>query len=378
LSVETIILNAFFIALMCMPPILNYLGKPQAATYTFTTTGLLIVILLSLAYGRPANFQIFLFPWLVLSFVIFPNAAVKEKLRLILVFVIVYALIEWRHSVYPSGMLLHLDSYTEFIIRQMTHSISFMVISVQCYIFSLKNNKLIKTSLEQTQYLEEKNAELEHFAYIASHDLNEPLRTVKSFVEILEEDTQANDQTRQYFLFIREAQGRLQKMITGILEHSRLGKSREFLSTDLQELVEDLKAEFSSRSSAAEFTIKAGQLPTIKCLPLEVKTLFRNLMDNALRFKSANREPFVEISCTSQVDRWKFSVSDNGIGIRAEKHQDVFKFFYQLHRKDKYPGNGMGLPQCKKIVELHQGEIWVESIPGQGSTFHFTISNSLE
>ena len=224
--------------------------------------------------------------------------------------------------------------------------------------------------------VERSNAELEQFAYVASHDLQEPLRVVASYVKLLDRrykdklDADAND----FINYAVEGSMRMQEMINDLLTYSRVGtKGKPFEPTDLESIYNRVLKNLSISISESNATVTHDLLPTVIADDLQMMQLFQNLVGNGIKFRSADRPPVINISVKKLEDKWEFSISDNGIGIEAEYFNRIFIIFNRLHTKDEYPGSGIGLAICKKIIERHGGRIWIESTPGEGSTFHFTI-----
>jgi len=241
-----------------------------------------------------------------------------------------------------------------------------------------QKNVQLERNLEKTQELQAKNKDLVHFAYIASHDLNEPLRTVDSFVEMIHDEyADASDENiSTYFSFIHEALNRMRTMIDGLFNYSRIGKSGNFELIHINQLVREIEQELKELILEKKAVIKKNDLPAIVCLPLEIRQLFQNLISNAIKFQPPETHPVVQITCENMTDYWKFCVADNGIGISPKKHTDIFKMFTKLHLPTDYKGQGIGLAFCKEIIDIHKGKIWVESLPGEGSKFYFTISKN--
>jgi len=163
-------------------------------------------------------------------------------------------------------------------------------------------------------------------------------------------------------------------MIEGLQQYTRIGKSIKVVNIDLNLVMDDLKSDLSNLISLSNAAIKYGSLPTITGGEFELRLLFQNLITNALKFQKPNKQSVIEITFKNLDKFWQFCVVDNGIGIEEEKHKEIFNFLTKLHPFYEFEGQGLGLAFCKKIVEVHQGEIWVESVPDEGSEFYFTIS----
>ena len=223
--------------------------------------------------------------------------------------------------------------------------------------------------------LEYKNKELEQFAYVASHDLQEPLRTVNNFTELLaKRRTEYFDELGLKSLqFIQDATSRMSELIKNLLDYNRLDKDNVLTKIDCNLLVKDVEKDLSMNIKDAEATLIYDNLPTLLGYETPLRLLFQNLINNAIKFRKKDTKPLIEIKATPKDGEWLFSIRDNGIGI-SPKHKDkIFVIFQRLHNKDKYKGSGIGLAHCRKIVDLHQGQIWVDSMPDEGSTFYFTI-----
>ncbi|MFH5885284.1 PAS domain-containing protein [Halalkalibaculum sp. DA3122] len=221
------------------------------------------------------------------------------------------------------------------------------------------------------------NAELEQFAYVASHDLQEPLRMVSSFLKRLEKKygDQLDEKARQYIDFAVDGAGRMRQIILDLLNYSRVGQHEfERQNLCLEELLNEiLKLEHRAIEESGA-TVEWDPLPEIRAAETPVQQVFQNLIRNAIKYRRAGCEPEIHICGEETGTHWKFSVSDNGIGIREEFQENIFNIFQRLHTQEEYSGTGIGLAVSKKIVEKHGGEIWVESEPGEGSTFCFTIA----
>lgn len=239
--------------------------------------------------------------------------------------------------------------------------------------------KLEDKVLERTKVLELKNKELEQFTYIASHDLQEPLRTVTSFTEFLAANYmhKIDNQGKQSIQYMLDATERMRNLVKGLLDYSRIGANTEKENVDCTLMLNEIKNDLATIISDHNAHIVINNLPrNLKAHGMELRQLFQNLLTNALKFRKDNSAPEIYVSSVKRKTYWDFSIKDNGIGIAKEHQKRIFKIFQRLHASSQYKGTGIGLAHCQKIVELHQGKIWVESEIGKGSTFYFRIPHS--
>jgi len=219
------------------------------------------------------------------------------------------------------------------------------------------------------------NKELEQFAYIASHDLQEPLRTISNYMQVFEEDylEVLDDNARKYIRSVNDAAKRMSLLVHALLDFSRLGRDKTLTYVDCKKLVEDVIADLRSLITDSNTNISVAEMPSLNVYEIEMGQIFQNLITNAIKFRKKNSSSEIQIGCKRVKDKWQFSVSDNGIGIAPNHFHRIFDIFQRLHTTNEYQGYGIGLANCKKIITLHQGEIWIESTLGGGSTFNFTI-----
>lgn len=225
------------------------------------------------------------------------------------------------------------------------------------------------------QELTRSNQELEQFAYVASHDLQEPLRKIKSYTELLAENYLGafDNKADKYITYITDGATRMQALISDLLTYSRLGRNNpKMKAIALETVVEQTLLDLSNTIEESNAVITVTSLPTVQANPLQMAQLFQNIITNALKFKGKTT-PKIHIEAKRQQQEWVISVSDNGIGIKPQYAERIFEIFQRLHSRDKYPGTGIGLAICRKIVEYHSGRIWVESEIGCGTTFYFTL-----
>ncbi|MCR4336893.1 MAG: PAS domain S-box protein [Candidatus Omnitrophica bacterium] len=225
-----------------------------------------------------------------------------------------------------------------------------------------------------TQALQESNKQLEQFAFVASHDLQEPLRIVSSYVQLWAKKNKehVDATTGKYIHYIINNVGRMQDMIQGLLMYSRLGKEASYQDVDMNRIFSQAVENLDLMIKKYQAKITCEELPWVWGNPLQLTQLFQNLISNAIKY-CKDQEPQIRVSAKLQNVDWLFSIQDNGIGIEPQYQEQIFEIFRRLHTREEYPGTGIGLAICKKIVETHRGKIWVESQPGKGSTFFFTL-----
>lgn len=238
------------------------------------------------------------------------------------------------------------------------------------------DEKRVQEELERrTQDLLRSNQDLEQFAYVASHDLQEPLRMVTSYTQLLARryKGQLSEEADEFIGFAVDGASRMQSLINALLAYSRVGtQSRELVPVDARTPFEQAKSNLEIAISENQASLTHDPLPTVMGDPIQLMQLFQNLIGNAIKFHGPD-PPVIHVSAKKDGQEWIFSVSDNGIGIDPRFWSRIFVIFQRLHSKEEYPGTGIGLAMCKKIVERHGGRIWLESNAGQGSTFFFTL-----
>src|SRR6266404_3535243 len=228
---------------------------------------------------------------------------------------------------------------------------------------------------KKAEELQRSNAELEQFAYVASHDLQEPLRMVSSYTQLIGKryGDKLDSDAKEFMHYIVDGAARMKQLIEDLLAYSRVGtKGKEFkpvsVEAPLRKAITNLHAAIAESSAAVTW----DPLPTVDADEVQLAQLFQNLMGNALKFRGA-AVPRIHVSATDQEGDWHISIADNGIGIEPQYFERIFMLFQRLHTMGEYPGTGIGLAICKKVVERHGGRIWVTSTLGEGSQFHITL-----
>lgn len=223
--------------------------------------------------------------------------------------------------------------------------------------------------------LQRSNEELERFAYVASHDLQEPLRMVASYTELLSRRYRdsLDDDAREFIDFASDGARRMQRLIADLLEFSRI-KTRggRLEPVDLGETIENVLHDLQLTIRETGTEVHVSRMPRVMADPGQIESLFQNVISNAIKYRG-DKLPIIEINAMRQNGFWNIMVSDNGIGISKDHYDRIFVLFQRLHGRKDYAGTGIGLALCKRIVERHGGRIWLESTVGVGTDFHFTL-----
>jgi PAS domain S-box-containing protein len=236
------------------------------------------------------------------------------------------------------------------------------------------NQELYKKNQELERYITS-NSELEKFAYIASHDLREPLRSLTGFAQLLQKRNQGvlSKESEEFIENIIQGAQRMNTLVSGLLEYSRITSAgKPFTKVNLSDLIKKVRSDLKISIEENKAELILFDLPDIYCDELQIRQLFQNLISNAIKFRS-EKAPIIKIFAEKEERHWLFKIEDNGIGIDMKFKDQVFQIFSRLHAQDKYQGSGIGLSVCKKILERHGGQIWLESTPGIGTTILFTI-----
>ncbi len=242
------------------------------------------------------------------------------------------------------------------------------------------NNKIDELAKKEEE-LSQSNKELEQFAYTASHDLQAPLRHISVYIDVLKKELppeRLNDELKNAMGFISSSADKMKILINDLLEFSKVGKTSltiehcnvHDLTTEVLEILDE-----EIKECSAEITV--GELSEISCDKGRLSQVFQNLISNSIKYRNPETNPKIDINCRSIGADWQFRIDDNGIGISEKYHERIFHIFKRLHTSTAYPGTGIGLSICKKIIELHGGRIWVENNNAQGSSFFFTIRGDL-
>jgi len=276
-----------------------------------------------------------------------------------------------REFVRRDGVVLTLEVYENRILDHAAR-----VVGIRTTMLDITQRKHSEEALAQrTAELMRSNAELEQFAYVASHDLQEPLRMVSSYTQLLARRYQGTlgSDADEFIAFAVDGAKRMQALINDLLVYSRVGThAGKFQAASSERALGSALANLRAAIEESGAVIHRGPLPVVFADPLQLSQLLQNLIGNAIKYRDG-APPEINVACEDAPREWRFSVRDNGIGIDPKYAVRIFQVFQRLHNKKDYPGTGIGLAICKKIAERHGGRIWVESLPGQGATFCFTI-----
>ena len=233
-------------------------------------------------------------------------------------------------------------------------------------------NRLLTLRL-RTQELERSNQELSRFAYLISHDLQAPLRTIGSYAQIIAEETAAQPELQEPLNYLQQASARMRHTIESVLQHSRIGGESVQVQVDLDAIVRTVLADLQAAMAESGGQVQSDPLPVLAGRPTELRLLMQNLIGNALKFVPPGTAPRVQLRCQAGEGLWSLCVQDNGIGIPSDQREKAFDMGQRLQTQHAYPGTGIGLAHCKKIVEGHGGRIWIDAAPEQGSCIFFTL-----
>jgi light-regulated signal transduction histidine kinase (bacteriophytochrome) len=240
-----------------------------------------------------------------------------------------------------------------------------------------KNNRDELTKVhKQLEEYSFHNQELKQLAYISSHELKQPIRTLYNYIQVYEKEYAGviDANAMKYLNIIKSSAKRLYALENALSDYSRLGVNKTLRLVNFKELIDNVISDLNDAIKLEGAEIHVSDMPVIYAYEIEIHQVFLNLIGNAIKFHNKNVKPVIQVRSEKTLDIWKFSVSDNGIGIDPEHFGRLFNMFQRLHSDEsEFEGKGIGLTVCKKIVELHQGKIWVESNGDRGSTFYFTI-----
>ena len=309
------------------------------------------------------------------------------ELRLSLLYLIPISLVTWNAGRYPGLLLCVLAVVPDFVCSveaglwrshpALVYWNSLHILGIFLVVAYLidKRRRSEDQLKAQAEELKRSNAELEQFAFVASHDLQAPLRNITGFLQLLAKRYKGklDAEADEFICFAVDGAARMSRLIKNLLQYSRIGRDiGPPVPVDCSKVLDLVLKDLQPSIQESGALITSSALPRVIATETELAQLFQNLLSNALKFRGAEA-PRVQVSARTSGEGWLFSVQDNGIGIESANSDRIFKLFQRLHGQDQYAGTGIGLAVCKKIVENRGGRIWVESRPGEGSTFYFTL-----
>ncbi len=236
------------------------------------------------------------------------------------------------------------------------------------------------TQLEITQgRLKNSNRELEQYAYATSHDLKQPIRTINGFANLLKKDLEKkealDEENTEFLNLILKSSSNMLHLVTDLLAYAKLTAVKEtaFQKLALDEVLDNVLTNLQNQIDTNEVNIERTLLPTLEVIPTKINQIFQNIISNAIKFKKKTEPLTIKIHSAKKAKYWELAIEDNGIGIEQKHQEKIFAPFHKLHSQKDYPGSGIGLATCKRIIELHKGKIWVESEEGKGTKFTFTL-----
>lgn len=315
--------------------------------------------------------------FIVLALWALPKFQKKEKsiFSQALIWSMIPAIATQLHMVFGSSELHDSHFNIAHFLKTISYVVPFVGITVD-YLSTYRTQKIrLREIALARNRLEAKNKELNQISYATSHDLQEPLRTLVSMCDLLKMEYGGKfDELGEEILgYITQSSQRMSDLVKDLMMFNQVGQTKEISKIDCNEIVRSIKVDLAQIISENKATIESTKLPTIYGYETEIRLLFQNLISNSIKFKNKNRPLLVSIDSTENDTHWSFSVTDNGIGIAPEYQVKVFQIFQKLSHKGEYDGTGVGLAHSKKIIDHHDGRIWVESDGIEGCTFHFTI-----
>jgi len=325
--------------------------------------------------GYEHQSHVFLIILVAVSFLLFENNYMPliNLFFVVIMHIICYTyVIKYGHL--NEGARIYIGEYINFILALIGSAfLSFQLFKDQKS-HKQRNIDFLDKIQQKNLRLTHKNEQLENVIYITSHDLQEPLRNIQNMVSLVTKSTESkNEETREALRYLNESTSNMSQIIASIMDYARIGNINAIELVDINSLIKEVQSDFAEQISATDTVLELSNLPTILAYRGELRLLFKNLLSNAIKFRHPDRPPIIQIRAEVGETYYTFFVKDNGIGMEEKHTKTVFQLFKKLHNKEDYQGTGMGLAHCKKIVELHEGNIGIKRNDTVGATFYFMI-----
>lgn len=347
---------------------LNHRGYSYVGRILQLLSYLIWVTFYCWVFGKESGVQNLYIIFSSMPFLLLPSNQLKYQLGVVLLYALGYILVSNDYVAGPS-ILERSDGDESF--RIIVETLTFLWITANFFYFNYTNSLYEKKVQKGLKKLQSSNKEMERFVYIASHDLQEPLRNISSFADLYRDEygSSLNKDQSTYLSFIERSANRMQELIHALMSHSQIGLNRKKVHMEFKHVIDDALEDLSRQiiKSGAIIQYEAERMPVVYGMPVEIRLLVQNLVSNAIKFAKENQPPIIQIEGEARSKSVEFRVIDNGIGIEEKSLEKVFGMFKRLHSKDVYEGSGIGLAHCKKIVDLHNGSISVNSILGEGT-----------
>ncbi|MFK7906557.1 MAG: ATP-binding protein [Chitinophagales bacterium] len=325
--------------------------------------------------GYDIQSQMFFIILMATSFLLFRNSYIPFSFLIMvsIIHVIVYTYV-LQNGPINAGSRIYIGEYINFIIALATAANLSHSLYEELKIYEKRNTDALEEIRQSNIQLQNKNEQLENLIYVTSHDLQEPLRNIRNMANLVVQTVKNDDeQTKQSIQFLNDSTDRMSNMIESIMKYAKIGHEQAPEWVDVDALLHEVKLDLGLQIKETNTVIEYEKIPKILAYRSELRSLIQNLLSNAIKFRHADRNPIIKISYEKSEDCYTFGVVDNGIGVDKKHSDTIFQMFKRLHTQRKYNGTGIGLAHCKKVVELHEGDIWVESNKPNGSIFYFTI-----
>ena len=366
-------------ALIVAPPIILWAASPRPR-WTRGQILEFVAILVALAVLGDRVFTRFLFPDLgtvpVMSLVGPPLiwSALRFGPRVTATASFLLAALATTGTLMHRGYFATVPAHSAFLLLQ-TYLLVSISTTMVLAVVGRERQRALELLEAKTLELERSNTDLEQFAYVASHDLQEPLRNLLLYLELVEHETGSglSGKSREHLGVARQSGVRMRGLIQDLLAYARTGvRKQTSTEVDVREVARTVIGDLKSSIEESRAKVEVGLLPRLRTDPIQVGEVLQNLIGNAIKFRRG-AEPRVQVGSLRQDGEWRFYVRDDGIGIAPSEQERVFEIFHRLNPRDRYSGNGIGLATCKRIIERLGGRIWIESKPGSGSTLWFTL-----